>query len=189
MSAKIHHAPRWRSALAGLVDAAIVGGVGWTQRTRITEQGPAVKLALALAAPSGELVREQLRSPGQRLFGLKTVDRRSGRRVEPWRSLLLVGARAGGQWLAGRLKPPTPTPEQQRAQRLFGERMRDIYRLHGADPARRGEEIERALAELHPPALHVNVLRALAPTLAFGLLNMRLRRRLAPTVEVLAREL
>jgi uncharacterized RDD family membrane protein YckC len=108
-------APGWRRTLAGLIDVAIAGSVAWRLRPRVGSATVSRQnRSAALFGPVAELVREQLGTPGQRLLGVRTVDRRTGRRVELWRTLVLFGARIGGQLLARRLTPAVQTPEQER---------------------------------------------------------------------------
>jgi hypothetical protein len=137
-------APRLRRVLAALVDMALTAAVVWMLRARAA----ADERTRWLSVLPPELIREQLGSPGRRMLGLRTVDRRTGRRVALWRSLALVGARMGGQLLARRIAPPPGSP----------------------------------------PVARVNVWRAMATPLAATIVTSRLRRRLAPTREILVRE-
>jgi hypothetical protein len=80
-NAEISPAPPWRRALAAIADIAIVGGVAWLWRRRAGSAAGVGRTRWApLLRPSGEMVREQLGSPGQHLLGVRTVDRRTGRR-------------------------------------------------------------------------------------------------------------
>src|SRR5947209_1105985 len=183
-STEISAAPRSRRALAGLADVAIVGGVAWLSRRRAGSSTRSGKARWApLFGPSGEAVREQLGSPGQRLFGVRTVDRRSGRRVELWRTLVLLGTGVGGQLLMRRLTPIGQTPEQERERERFMEELRAVNERHPAGAPERDAELS-ALMPRHPGPIAVNPSRAMAASLAVGLINNRLRRRLAPTTEV-----
>ena len=92
----IDPAPPWRRMLAGGVDAAIVGGAVWFSRRQSPGAHERASRWAPLFGPTSELVREQIGSPGQRLLGLRTVDRRTGRRLELWRTLVLVGVSVGG---------------------------------------------------------------------------------------------
>jgi hypothetical protein len=183
----IASAPRWRGMLAGLADLAIAAGVGSLWRRGMGSPA-AVRPArwMALVRPAAELLREQLGSPGQRLLGIRTVDRRTGRRVELWRTLVLLGAGAGGQLIVRRLAPPGQTPEQEREREHFLEELKAVHERHAAGSPERDTELE-ALLERHPGAVTVNMWRSMAPTLAVGLVNWRLRARVAPTSEILVR--
>jgi hypothetical protein len=130
------------------------------------------------------VLREQLRSPGQRLLGTQTVDRRTGRRLALWRTLVVVGSRAAGAEVTRRLQP-VRTPELDREREAAGAEIAEIMRRHPqASPAREAE-----LQAAHTRHRHTapSLPRAVAPSLVVGLLTARLHRRLAPTAEVLAR--
>jgi hypothetical protein len=186
-SAEVSPAPRWRSVLALMVDVAITGGAAWlwSRRARNTPGAGRTRWA-SLFGPSGELVREQLGSPGQHLLGLRTVDRRNGRRVEPWRTLVLLGTGVGGQLLVRRLTHSVQTPEREREREHFMQELRELNERHPAGSPERDAELSEVM-EHHPAPIVVNPSRAMAASLAMGLVNNRLRRRIAPTVEVLAR--
>ncbi len=177
---RTERAPRWRQTGAALVDMAWLGGLWWLARSRgwVREGGP---LARVLAAP-GDILREQLRSPGQRLLGTRTVDRRTGRRVALWRTLVLMGAGTAAQEAARRLAP-VETPDGEREREAFREEMQAIMRRHPQASPQRDAERDALMAR-HPGP---DFARTLAPVLLTGLLTTRLRRRLAPTVEILAR--
>ncbi|MHB8532277.1 MAG: hypothetical protein ACYDC2_06125, partial [Solirubrobacteraceae bacterium] len=133
-----------------------------------------------------EALREQVRTPGQRLLGLRTVDRRTGERVALWRTLLLTGVAATGQQLTRRVAAPSQTPEQESERARFLDHVRDIHQRHPAGGIAREQEME-ALWARQPDSLRSHLGRALGPALASALLTSRLRRRLAPTVEVRGR--
>jgi hypothetical protein len=185
-SAEISPAPRWRRMLAGALDAAIVGGVTWMWRRRGLSADARQRGWPPLLGASAELIREQLPTPGQRLLGLRTVDRRTGRRPELWRTLALLGVSLGGRLLTRRLVPAPLTPERQRERDGFLEELNAINQRHAEDPAAREAE-RRALFERSHSRVGPTFARVAGPTLAIGLLNGRLRRRLSPTIQVLAR--
>src|SRR5947209_5450234 len=84
-------APAWRRTGANLADAAFFGALFWLARSRgLAREGSAGARLMAVPV---EVLREQLRSPGQRLLGTRTVDRRTGTRVALWRTLALGGSR------------------------------------------------------------------------------------------------
>jgi hypothetical protein len=172
-------APRWRRALAGLADVAIVVGVAWLRRRRGDARAPGGARLASLSGSAGERIREQLGSPGQRLFGVRTVDRRTGERVALWRTLLLFGARAGGELLVRRL---VQTPERERERERFMEEMRALNERHPPGSPGRDAELS-ALTERSPGPVIANPAPAMAAALAMALINSRLRR-LAPTTEV-----
>jgi hypothetical protein len=178
-------APRWRGALAGLLDAALVGGFVWM---RARGEGPAQAAANMrwLRFVPADAVREQVGTPGQRLLGIRTVDRRTGERVALWRTAALVGTALAAQRLAQQLAPPRPSAEQEAQRRAYGAEVRSVYERHPQASPQREAEL-RELAARYPSMQSTNALRAVGPALAAGVLSNRLRRRLAPTVEVLAR--
>lgn len=176
--------PRWRRTLAGAVDAAIVGAAAWLWRRRAASTGARQTWWGPLLGSSVDILREQLRSPGQRMLGLRTVDRRTGRRPELWRTLVLLGAGAGGQLLVRRITPAPMTPEQESDRDTFLEELTAIQQRHPDDPAAREAE-RRALFERNRSPVVATFGRAAGPKLVVGLLNSRLRRRLAPTIQVL----
>jgi hypothetical protein len=186
-------APRWRSTAAAIVDAALT----WPVRRRAIGPPPRAEVdADPAAAPRrraglpanliAEALREQVGTPGQRLLGIRTVDRRTGARVELWRSLLLLGSGWASLLLVRRLAPGGRSAEQQRAVEAYWRELREIGIRHADDPEAAHAE-RRELFDRSPPPLAVNVWRAVGPMLAAGLLMIRLRRRVAPTVEVIAR--
>lgn len=181
----IAKAPGWRRSAAAALDLAIVGAAAWLLGRG--GQGAAAKTGRArvLRMIPAEALREQVRTPGQRLLGLRTVDRRTGERVAPWRTVLLTAVAVGGRRLAERFTPAPHTPEQERGRERFLEELHAIHQRHPLDSPERSAE----LGELHaryPGTPPVHVARMMAPALAAGLIASRLRRRLAPTVEVLA---
>jgi hypothetical protein len=184
-SSPVEAAPWWRRMLAGVVDAAIVGGAGWLLRRQSSGTNTRTTSWAPLLAPIPELVREQLGSPGQRLLGLRTVDRRTGRRLELWRTVAIFGTTLGGRAVMRRLAPSPPTPSQARDQREFLDELNAIHERHREDPDALQAQRRQLFARQQP--VRVTLLSTAGPVLAAGLLNNRLRRRLAPTTEVLIR--
>ena len=175
-------ATAWRRSGANLVDMAVFGGLFWLVRSRgLAREGSPV--ARLMSVPI-EVLREQLRSPGQRLLGTVTVDRRTGGRLALWRTLVLVGTRAGATELTRRLEP-VRTPDLEREREAANAEVADIMRRHPQATPAREAELQAAYARHRhtTPSLP----RMVAPSLVAGVLNSRLRRRLAPTVEILAR--
>ncbi len=181
---EVSPAPRWRSTLAGVTDAAILGGAAWLWRRRAGDAALGRRSRRAsFLGPLAGLVREQLGSPGQRVFGLRTVDRRTGRRPELWRTFVLLGVGVGGELLTRRMSPGAMSPRQERQREDFMEELRAIQERHPDDASAREAE-RRRLFERHPGPVKVNLWRTAAPPLAMSLLKNRLRRRLAPTLIV-----
>jgi len=181
----VEAAPWWRRMLAGGVDAAIGGGVVWLARKQSLGANARATRWAPLLGPTSELLREQLGSPGQRLLGLRTVDRRTGRRVEQWRTLALLGSRLGARLVMRRFTPAPLTPPQERDRREFLDELNAIHERHREDPDALQAERRRLFERQQP--VTATLLGAAGPALAAGLLNNLLRRRLAPTTEVLIR--
>jgi hypothetical protein len=173
-------APSWRRVLAGVLDGALVCGVAWGLRRKPRTGIGRWEEWLWLITTAAQLVREQLGSPGQRLLELAAVDKRTGSRLELWRSLVGIGADAAGRAVRHRLMPP---PEWERERERFLEELAGIRKRH-PDDAAAGEAEQRALFERHPRR---NLWATMLPSLAIGLATDRLRRRLAPTTEILVR--
>ncbi len=178
----IAQASRSRRALAGLIDVAIFGAL----TRRVLSHGDRERLRLLSSIASPEALREQLRTPGQRIAGLRTVDRRTGERVALWRSLVLAGASGCGALAMRRVQPSPPTSEQERERERALVEMESLYRRHPIDREAREAERARLATQARSP-VDFDVKRVLATTLAVALLRAALRRRLAPTIEVDAR--
>jgi hypothetical protein len=187
-NSEIRPAPRVRRMLAGVLDAAIVAGGTWLWRHRRGggENARATRWT-GLLEPAVGSFRQQLRSPGQLLLGLRTVDRRTGRRLQLWRTLVLIGADVTRVEIVRRLAPPRLTPEQERDRRGFLDELNAIQARHPDDEAARESERQRLFERQHNQLPDI-LRRTAVPALALGLLNKRLRRHLAPTTEVLAEE-
>jgi hypothetical protein len=178
-------APRVRQMLAGALDMAVAGGTAWLHRRR-GGAAPAGEPAIwmRLLGPLSELVREQIGSPGERLVSLRRVDERTGRRVQLWRTLLVVATQAAGAELGRRLRRPDPERERERA--AFNLELRAIDDRHGNDPGTHQAEIAR-LFERAPEPATADLMRSVGSVVAVGLLVRLVRRRLAPTVVIDAR--
>lgn len=114
-------APRWRETGAGLVDAAAFGGLTWLARRReLIRLDGAVGTVIGVASV---VLREQLRTPGQVLLGIRTVDRRTGERVALWRTLAVAATNFAGRRLAGRLAASSMSgPKGERERRTSSGR-------------------------------------------------------------------
>jgi hypothetical protein len=180
-------APRARRLLATALDMIVAGVWIWARRSRSSDRAALAaepSLSSRMLRPASELVREQLGSPGERLIGLRTVDRRSGRRVQLWRTLLLVATRAAGAELGTRAR--RRDPEQERERTAFHSELRAVHERHPDDPDARQTEIAR-LFERAPESMKLDLMRSVGPIVVLGLLSALLRRRLAPTVVIEAR--
>jgi hypothetical protein len=136
-----------------------------------------------LLAPAVGVLRQQLGSPGAWIVGLRTVDRRTGRRLALWRtlaaSLVEVATEAGRR----RLTPAPRLITQSENEDLIRdvEAIRERY----ADDDQLREEATMRLYEER--RIGMNLWRVLPAIVGPALINNRLHRRLAPTVVVLAR--
>ena len=185
--APLVQAPRARRLLATALDLTVAGVWVWARRPRWSGgAAPTVEPSLSsrLFGPANELAREQLGSPGERLTGLRTVDRRTGRRVQLWRTLLIVATRAAGAELGRRARRRDPEQERERA--AFHRELRAVHERHREDPDACETEIA-GLFERAPESIEVDLKRSVGPIVVFGLLSALLRRRLAPTVVIDAR--
>ncbi len=180
-------APRLRRALAVAIDMGLWSAPFWVARRRMRPAGSGTgesewaRRARQAARPGWTVLEQQLGTPGQWIAGVRTVDRRTGRRVAPWRSLVLAAfSLARGEltrrlWSAAR---PSPVDAQERAREV-----RVIVDAHRDDE----EATHAALFDYHrddripdPNGAHL----FLVP-LALGVLESQLGKRLAPTVVVL----
>ncbi len=180
-------ATRRQRALAGLLDMAVAGAVVrlmWDRRAEgdgASRGGPLGRLAVL--APLRAIVEEQVGSPGAWVAGIRTVDRRTGRRVVLWRTAMLVGVRAASQLVASRLQSDPPETMSELEWRQRKREIEEIEERYAADPDGRN----RAMAdyfEAHPQPWAMNVARPIAIAMGTTLVNSRLRRRLAPTMLV-----
>jgi hypothetical protein len=181
-------APRTRKALAAAIDA--LPALAAVARARLggherAEGKTGAERLLPLLGPQSAIVRQQLGSPGQRIAGIRIVDRRTGRRLPLWRTVTLLGLESGSAALRRELKagpPPMLDSERKRIER----EVKEIHERHADDPG----ALMAALREHHEhnPPTGIDLNRLLWLPLALGLLTSRLRRRLAPTVVVRARD-
>jgi hypothetical protein len=171
-------ASRPRQVVATLIDVALAGAVAWSLRRRAN-----VRVLRWLRLLPAEAVREQLRTPGQRLLGIATVDARTGRRVAPWRTLVLLAVAAAGHALSARVRGREDADAGRRREAVRRD-LDEIARGHADDRAARQAAMQRSFSEHKPPSVYPGLLRAITPALAVSTLNRRLRRRLAPTRQV-----
>jgi hypothetical protein len=174
---QLETAPRWRSILAGLVDTAVAGAAVWGLKVR----GGVARTATIPVVPASQLLRQQLGSPGQRLFGVRTVDQRTGTRVALWRSLVALGAGVGTHLLTARMSSPEATPQQAHGHERHLQAVGETYQRHSADSAARDEE-RAGLMEQGPRRL--DPWRQIGLPLAVRLVEGRLHRRLIVTKEI-----
>ncbi len=187
----VEAAPRARRALAGLIDSAAISlptalyrrGAGRGGKAGRSRELPSWTRELPRALAS---LGEQVGTPGGWIVGVRTVDRRTGRRIALWRTLVLLGVDLGGQLLVRRVSRPAITPEQQRQRETFLDDLAAIQQRHPDDPSAREAERRLLLARQAGP-INAQLWRAAGPAIAIGVLKRRLRRRLAPTVVVRSR--
>jgi hypothetical protein len=124
MTSKPTPASRVRQALAGLIDAGVTvlptvvyGLRAW--RARGTER-PAARPPdwMRMLAPAFAVLGEQVGTPGGWIAGVRTVDRRTGRRLALWRTLAVTLVQVATRVLSRRLTPrPVLPSEGERRQR------------------------------------------------------------------------
>jgi hypothetical protein len=177
--------------LAGLIDAATVVVLFARYLRSIWRSGPdagpgpdpvGLQRWLRPLAPAVRVLSEQLGTPGGWIVGLRTVDRRTGRRVALWRSLAVALLGAVTEAVRRRLTPASP-PISESEHEDFVREVQAIRERHADDRQLLGEE-NRLYEERR---IGVNLWRWLPATVGPALINSRLRRRLAPTVVVVSR--
>jgi hypothetical protein len=178
-------ATRRQRMLAGVVDLALGGvGVGLLWQ-RLVPEGARARSpwSLAAIALTRSILEEQIGSPGARVAGIRTVDRRTGRRVDLWRTLVLAGAVVAGQTLGRRVQggrvQAIVDPEHEARER----ELHDIGIRFADDPDGRMAAVRDYYMERGSPAA-VNITLPVVTIVVAGLINHRLRRRLAPTMLV-----
>ena len=184
-------APRGRQLASGLMDAALMAAgtaLYWRMRWRGGQAGAPQAAPPAWVGLLWRIVAvaaQQVGSPGAWIMGLRTVDRRTGRRPALWRTLVIVLAAAAMEALARRIVPRPAVPSGEERKRQWAE-VEAIRQRHLDDPDAANEDLMRHYSE-HRVDVRVNVAPLLAAGLGRALINSRLRRRLAPTVVVLRR--
>jgi hypothetical protein len=183
-------APRSRSAAAVAIDALLGIALTWgasggscsamdTARSRASAQAARW---MTVIGPSSDLVREQIGSPGQRLLGIRTVDRRTGARVDWWRSLTL--AAMSGVGVALSRASPQRDRELEVKRWEFRRELQAAASSHAGDPEARAAAIRELDGRYQ---VNVDLGRRVGLLAALGLLRLVLRRRLAPTTEISVR--
>jgi hypothetical protein len=182
-------APRALRALAGLIDTAVVLGLMAAVSWRWFRPGggtggdrdPARLQRLRLLGPAVGVLGQQLGTPGGWIVGLRSVDRRTGRRVALWRSLAVALLGPVTHAVRRRLVPAPPTiPESEREE--FGRELRAIEEQYPGDGRRLAEASSRFYEQHRVEVNRWRWLLAMVP----GLISVPLRRRLAPTVVVVS---
>jgi hypothetical protein len=162
-------------------------GVSWWWRNRGVSSTRRSETAggtqrLPLRSSVKAVVYEQLGSPGAWVAGVRTVDRRTGRRVALWRTVLIASARLGTQAAAKRLaKPSPPISEAEHAERARA--LQAIRERFPDDEDARNAALTDHYRE-HQVTVKANLGTPLAISIGSSLLNSRLRRHLAPTMLV-----
>jgi hypothetical protein len=134
-------------------------------------------------SPAVGVLSEQLGTPGRWIVGLRTVDRRTGRRVALWRSLAVALLGAVTQAVRRRLTPASrPISESERED--FVREVEAIRERYADDSQLMQEKMMRLYEQRR---IGVNLWRWLPATVGPALIKSRLRRRLAPTVVVVSR--
>jgi hypothetical protein len=179
-----------RRAAAGSLDAAIIGATLYV-RHRVRgprtfadrpKRSPAREAAMTLLGDTA--LRERVGSPGERLLGVRTVDRRSGEPLALWRVAVLTAAAVAVRLLRMCLMPDPVSDEQRLGNERFAREVADLRARHADD----SDALNAAMIELwreRPiPPVSVDVRRSLGVALALALVSRRLQRSLAPTAVV-----
>ncbi|MGA2452529.1 MAG: hypothetical protein ABSG93_03330 [Solirubrobacteraceae bacterium] len=188
IDAALEPAPRARRALADLIDTAVMAlpaVLYWRRAWRARKSGQQAasppRWTRALG-PAVTVLGEQVGTPGAWIMGVRTVDRRTGRRIALWRTLAVALARVATQVLSRRLTPrpavPSDAEHQQRRRQVEA-----IEARHPDDEDARNAELMRHYAE-HRMNVTIGIWPPLAAALGSTLVNRSLRRRLAPTLVV-----
>jgi hypothetical protein len=184
-------APRARAALAGLIDAGVMvvpTAVVWRRTMRAGAAGGSYRPPrwTSALAPAFAVMGEQLGTPGDWIMGVRTVDKRTGARIALWRTLTVALVRIAGRRLAGQLSPPPVilTDMEQRQQRSEIEAIKERHR---DDEDALNAELMRHYSE-HRVNPRAGLWRVFAAGLGSVLVNRVVRRRLAPTVVIDARD-
>jgi hypothetical protein len=185
----LEQAPRGRRTLAGIIDAGVWSAPMWiaVRRMRAAEDGAAAGERAARAGQAAKfgwaVLGQQLGTPGEWIAGVRTVDRRSGRRLALWRSLAAASLALAAAELTRRARD---SAEVERPDAHERERaVREIWEKHRDDVPARNAALMDYYAE-HRVATPDPARWLLLP-LALGLVQSRLRKRLAPTVVVVRR--
>jgi hypothetical protein len=185
-------APRAPRMLAGLINAATLGllyALYWRWlRHSGRDAGPHTDAArlgrwLRLFNVVVGILGEQLGSPGGWIVGLRTVDRRTGRRVGLWRTLAVALLGAATEAGRRRLTPAMPPISESEREDLTREAR--AIRQRYADDSHLQQEAVNSVYEQR--RIEVNLWRRLPAIVGPALINSRLRRRLAPTIVVVSR--
>jgi hypothetical protein len=179
-------ASRARRTTAGLIDMAVLGGPQMLLRRRGRGAGSSGREKwLERVLGGGQLLLEQqLGTPGERAMGLRTVDRRTGRRVVLWRSVVLVLATAGTQALRDFASERLAAARRAELEELR-QGLRSVEQ-HPEDSLERDEAMSQVMRAQGEVSASLSCWWPLALAGALALVQHQLRRRLAPTVVVRA---
>jgi len=207
VSGPLEQAPVLLRAKAGVIDSALtaLGGallVAISMRSSrraeadsdaFSESLKAGRLATLarVAGPVATVLAQQYGSPGQRLFGLRTVDRRTGERMELWRALLAAALRAAPGLLS---KPLLRRPERQLGGPTDSEMRAEIAAIRaehaGDEPGLQkaiGDYYQRHHIEVSFDPL-ADIGRPLLLFVGVGRLARVLTKRIAPSLVISIRD-
>jgi hypothetical protein len=181
-------APRARKALAGLIDTAVLALPAALYLLRALRASGAERPAARppgwtrVLTPAVAVLGEQVGTPGGWIMGVRTVDRRTGRRLALWRTLTVAFAQVATRVLIRRLTPrPVVPSDDERGQRL--REVQAIKDRYADDEGALSAELMRHYAE-HQSNVTVKVWPPLLAGVGSTLVIRSLRRRLAPTLVV-----
>jgi hypothetical protein len=181
-------APRVRQTLAGLIDAGVMALPAVIQARRVWRARDTGRPAArppgwtGALAPVAAVLGEQVGTPGGWIVGVRTVDRRTGRRLALWRTLTVALVQLATRLLAQRLtpRPSFPSEEERQKERREVDAIKERY---ADDEDALHAELMRHHAE-HGVNVTANIWLPVAAGLASALVNRTVRRRLAPTLVV-----
>jgi hypothetical protein len=177
-------APRVRQVLAGLIDTAVMAlpaVIYWRRAWRTGERSAAGQPGwMRMLGPAAAVLGEQVGTPGDWIMGVRTVDRRTGRRLALWRTLTVALAQVATRVLSRRLtpRPALPSEDERRQQAREAQEIKERY---ADDEDARNAQLMRHYRE-HRVSVTVSFWPPLIAGLGSTLVNRAIRRRLAPTL-------
>jgi len=188
---ELREAPRWRQGLAGLIDAALLAGFAVARRR--LERGhrppPFLRPQSVAREAMGALwwstaLLERFGTPGERMLGVRTVDRRTGDPVALSRTLMLTALAVAARGLRAALAPSSGTDAQRVAHERFAEEA-EAVRLRHSDPDARSAAMLELWRERQPSPIQVDLLRPMLLGVVVSLLTRRVQNKIARTVVVM----
>ena len=191
---ELREAPRWRQGLAGLIDAAIVAGFAFARRRveRDPHRPPALRPQSVARDAIGALwwpaaLLERFGTPGERMLGVRTVDRRTGHPVALPRTLMLTALAVGARGLRAAVAPSPLTEAQRLEHERFDEEAEAVRQRH-ADPDARNAAMLELWRERHPGPIQIDLVRPVLLGMVVSLVTRRVQNKISRTVVVMRGE-